>query len=451
MKRPCAISRVLAASVIGLAVLPVSVSAEQVSAADAQPIDLTTALRLAGANNLDLALTREAERQAKAANDAATLQFFPWLGIGVSYAKHSGAATELGVVEKESSRLYTRGGAFNEQVNLGEAIFQKLAAQQRARAAGFDVEASRSDTALAAAAAYFDLVNAVAETDIAREAVRISELYESELDRAYQAGLTNRSEVLRVGVQTQRGRVTLREAEAAARATSAALATLLRLDPTIDFDPAEHIVNPPTLVPVDVPLQSLVKEALAFRPELKSSEASITAADKDRIAAKYGPLIPSLTGQASISGLRGGQDDALRGFYTSHDYTVGLNWRFGPGGLFDFSRTEAADSALQTARLNGERLHDQIAEQVVQAYEAARAALDQMGLARRGVALAEQSLKLSEQRKEFGVYSVLEVIQAQQDLTQARGDYALALTQYAKAQYALARATARIGEGATSP
>lgn len=68
-----------------------------------------------------------------------------------------------------------------------------------------------------------------------------------------------------------------------------------------------------------------------------------------------------------------------------------------------------------------------------------------MGLARRAVALAEESLRLSEQRKEFGVYAVLEVIQAQQDLTQARGSYAQALTTYAKAQYALAHATARIG------
>jgi outer membrane protein TolC len=69
-----------------------------------------------------------------------------------------------------------------------------------------------------------------------------------------------------------------------------------------------------------------------------------------------------------------------------------------------------------------------------------------MGMASHGVELAQESLKLSEQRREFGVYAVLEVIQAQQDLTQARTDYSRALTQYAKAQYGLARATARIGE-----
>lgn len=104
---------------------------------------------------------------------------------------------------------------------------------------------------------------------------------------------------------------------------------------------------------------------------------------------------------------------------------------------------------MQTQRhqqLLNTRLQDDISRQVVDAYEAARAALDQTAPARRSVELADESLKLSEQRREFGVYAVLEVIQAQEDLTQARNDYARALPQYAKAQYGLARATARIGE-----
>jgi outer membrane protein TolC len=124
---------------------------------------------------------------------------------------------------------------------------------------------------------------------------------------------------------------------------------------------------------------------------------------------------------------------------------IGLNWRLGPGGLLDFSRTEAADSQLRTQRLGDAKLRDAISAQVIDAFEQARTRWDQIGLARRSVELAEQSLYLSQQRKEFGVYAVLEVIQAQQDLTQTRRDYASALTEYAKAQYSLAHATARIG------
>jgi outer membrane protein TolC len=53
---------------------------------------------------------------------------------------------------------------------------------------------------------------------------------------------------------------------------------------------------------------------------------------------------------------------------------------------------------------------------------------------------AAETLKLSEERKEFAVGNVLEVIQAEQDLTRARADYANAVVDYDKAQYALTRA-----------
>jgi outer membrane protein TolC len=415
--------------------------------AEGQVINLPTALRLAGMNDLDLALVREAESQAKAANDAATLRFFPWLNAGGSYAKETGAAQAFGgQVSSVNEQLYERGVAVNLPLNLGNALFEKLAAQQLRNAAAYDTEAQHNDTLFASAGAYFDLVNSIASEDIAREAVRISQDYEQQLDRGYRAGLINRSELLRVSVQTQRDQVLLRQAQAGVRLASAALATRLRLDPTIHLEPTERIVAPPTLVPVDMPVQALVKDALAFRPELKASAANVAAANQERIAAKYGPLLPSLAGQALYGQIRGGSNGNLNDYMAAHQYAVGLSWRLGPGGLFDFSRTEAANSQLRHEQLTDARLHDDVVEQVVDAYEAARAGLDQMGLARRGVELAEQSLKLSEHRREFGVYAVLEVIQAQQDLTQARNDYAQALSQYAKAQYGLAHATARIGD-----
>ena len=412
-----------------------------------QAIDLAAALRLAGINDIDLALVREAENLAKAADDAATLRFFPWLSAGAGYLKETGAAQAFGgKVSAVNQELYARSLAVNVPLDLGDALFEKLAARQLRSAAAYATEARRNDALLAAASGYFDLVNAAAAEDIAREALRISEDYEQQLERGYRAGLINRSELLRVTVQRQRGEVVLRQAQASLRRASAALATQLRLDPTISLEPAERLVAPLTLVPVDVSVKVLVKDALASRPELKASAATVTAAERERVATKYGPLIPSLTAQALYGQLRGGTDGNLSDYMSAHDYSIGLNWRFGPGGLFDFSRTEAADSQLRREQLADAKLHDVISQEVVDAYEVARAALDQMGLARRSVESAQESLKLSEQRREFGVYAVLEVIQAQQDLTQARTDYAQALTQYAKAQYGLARATARIGQ-----
>ncbi len=411
-----------------------------------QQIDLATALRLAGLNNLDLALVRTAEQQAAAANDAATLRFVPSVTVGETFAHRSGADQQTsGAMLEVDKSLYRRGATVGLSLELGDAIFSKLAARQLQAAAAQDVESQHNDTLLAAAGAYFDLVNAVAERDIAAEAVQISKQYQSELERAVGIGLTNRSEALRVAVQTQQAEVTLRGAEAQVRTSGARLDTVLRLDPAIVLAPAERLVVPPTLVTLDTPLTRLLETALRQRPELKASAAAVDAAEKQRTGAKYGPLIPSLGAVALYGQARGGPSGLLDTYRATHDYAVGLSWRLGPGGLFDFSRTEAADARLSRQRFVDEKLRESIREQVVSAFTSAQAAQEQMRLAGHGVELARRSLQLTLQRREFGVYAVTEVIQAQQDFTRARSSYATALVRYAKAQYALARAVGSIG------
>jgi outer membrane protein TolC len=49
-------------------------------------------------------------------------------------------------------------------------------------------------------------------------------------------------------------------------------------------------------------------------------------------------------------------------------------------------------------------------------------------------------LRLTRERKQYGVGVVPEDIQAQQDLTLARSEYLTALAEYNKAQYALSKA-----------
>ena len=63
-----------------------------------------------------------------------------------------------------------------------------------------------------------------------------------------------------------------------------------------------------------------------------------------------------------------------------------------------------------------------------------------MATAERAIKASDETLRLSQLRKEFGVGAVLETIQAEQDLTRARLDYLNAIAEYNKAQYALKKA-----------
>lgn len=418
---------------------------ETAQAIPGQPIDLPTALRLAGANNLDLAIVQQRLLEAKAADDAARLRFFPWLSTGVSYEAHKNAFPAAdGTIIDADKQLYNPGASIVAGVDLGNAIYQKLSTKQQYAAAGSRAEAQRNDTLLAAASGYFELVNAASELAIAQEAVRISSDYEQQLERAFAIGIAEKSDQLRVSVQTQRYQIIARQAAERLRLDAAALAQLLHLDPTITLTPADQTPRTLVLVPDATEVSMLIAEALTARPEVQELAALEKSADWDRIGATYGPLIPTLGTQLSYGGLGGGPDGNLAGIRSAEDYAVMLNWRIGPGGLFDFSRIDAAKSRLEQARLGTLRVRDQIEREVVQAYESARSAKDQIGIAQSNVELAQQTLQLSIQRRQFGVGAVLEVIQAQQDLTQARTDLVRAQTFYDVSEYNLAHAVARI-------
>ena len=59
--------------------------------------------------------------------------------------------------------------------------------------------------------------------------------------------------------------------------------------------------------------------------------------------------------------------------------------------------------------------------------------------ARLNVSAAEDTLRLTRGRKQFGVGTVLEDIQAQQELLNARGELVIIVTQLNQAQYGLMR------------
>ena len=424
-----------------------AVAAKPSAVANGLAIDLPTTLRLAGANNLDLAFIKQALVQAEAVNDSATLSFLPWLSGGFGYTKHKGALQNVtGDVLDVNKQLHSDVGGLSAQVNLGDAIFQKLSASRLRSAAEYSVAASRNNTTFAAASGYFELVSALASVKIAEDAVNISRDYESQLGRAVGIGMANKSDVLRVSVQTQNYEVTLRRAKEQARTAAARLATILHLNPADVLQPTDQIVPQVTLIPEGTELASLLSEAMDRRPEIKASAAALEAADWQKQQTIYGPLIPSVGAQALYGNIQGGPAGQSSVSGGSQDYALMFNWRVGPGGLFDFSRIDYAQSKLEQGRINDAKLHDEVSRQVVQTFEGAHSAFDQLSLTKRSVELAQQSLQLSQGRKEFGVATVLEVIQAQKDLTDARSSYLRSLTQYAELQYALAQAVGRIGE-----
>ncbi|MCX7010771.1 MAG: TolC family protein [Kiritimatiellaeota bacterium] len=143
-------------------------------------IDLLTALRLAGAQNLDLKLAQEKLAEARADHESARQQFFPWIAPGVGYRRHDGNTQAVtGEILDVSKQSYTAGATLTAQLDLGDALYKTLAARQLVKAADQALAAQRQDAVLAAAQGYFDLAKAQAAVGVATEAVRISQDYEA--------------------------------------------------------------------------------------------------------------------------------------------------------------------------------------------------------------------------------------------------------------------------------
>ena len=422
-------------------------SAASTAAGAAYPIDLATALRLAGAKGVDIQIARERLEAAKANVTSATWQFLPWLGASANYRRHGGLIQDVvGNIVEADKESYALGGSLNLQVDIGDVIFRRLAARQASEAAKQGLEAQRQETVVRAAQAYFDLLVAQAVVGVATEALAISRDYESQLHRAVDAGIALKGEELRVRVQTQRNRLAVQQAIEQRRIQAARLAEGLRLDPGVDLLGQDLELAPLPSMPALEPLETLVFQALATRPEIKEAEAQVRSAEQTKKAAVYGPLVPTVVGQVFLGSLGGGKENGPTTSGGSRDTLAAVGWRIGPGGLLDVGRVRATRARLGEAQWNAEKLKDSIARQVVEASVRVQSQQDQLEAAREGLGAAEQALELSRGRKEFEVGVVLENILAEQDQTRARQDYARALGEYNKARYALSRALGRLGD-----
>lgn len=406
-----------------------------------QPINLVTVLRLADARSIDIEIAKQRLAEARANHDASVLQFVPWISAGFGYRRHDDLIQDVqGNIIDVHKESYTVGPTILAQWDIGDAMFKELASRQLMRAATHGFDAQRQDSLFAAAQAYFDLVKADASVAVANEAFRISTNYFAQIRQASDAGIAFKGDVLRVQVQAEQNQNAVTRAHEQVKIASAKLVQALHLEGTVRLVPDGSELVPLNVISTNDTMKSLVARALNVRPELKQQSAVVSASKKAKDGAVYGPLIPSVGAQVFAGGLGGGRDHAPSTFGESEDYQVSIGWRIGPGGLFDTSRKDVATARLKTAELNAQKLVDEITREVVEDRTRVESLASQMATAQRTVQIAQETLRLSEGRKEFAVGNVLEVIQSEQDLTRARLEYLNAVADFDKAQFALLRA-----------
>uniref|UniRef100_UPI0039C9A154 TolC family protein n=1 Tax=Horticoccus sp. 23ND18S-11 TaxID=3391832 RepID=UPI0039C9A154 len=403
-------------------------------------IDLPTALRLAGAKNLDVEIARERVSEARAAHDSARARFFPWITPSISVKRHETniQSVEGRILDADKQSL-AAGILLTAQVDLGETYYQNLVARQGVRSSEAALAGRQREATLRAATAYFEMMRARAAVIAAEEAARISTRHAEQIGATAEAGLTFAGDAARVRAGRERAELTLVRARADQRVAAARLAEILRLDPTVELTPADGDLAPLSLATPGDDLGSLISRALAVRPELDEAAARLEVARTQRRAATKAPLIPTVGAQVSLGGLGGGPAGSTltRDFDYSGDYGIGLSWRVGPGGLFDRNRQRETESRERQVEFEQEKVRDLIRRQVVEQQVRLRSLASQIELARKTLDAADQTARLSRQRRETGVSGALEDLLAEDELARARRDYLATIADYNIAQYAL--------------
>lgn len=410
------------------------------------PIDLPAALHLVGARNLEIQIARERLREAEAEQTSARERFLPWIAPGISYHRRDGVAQAVpaGTISDAHFQSYSPGVGLAAQLDFGDAIYKNLAAKQVVKASDHALETQRQDSILIAAKGYFDLAKARGLAEVARAALKTSQDYEQELHQAVGAGIAFKGDELRIQTQTKQFEISLRQALEQQRVAAVELARILHLDSRVELVPQDAGQLQLTLFDPQSALDPLVNQALRTRPELKESQALVLAAEENKKGTVYGPIIPSFNAQVFGGGLGGGPDGGPSHFGAEGDYLLGLSWRIGPGGLFDSGRVRASKARLAATQLGETKLKDDIVAQVVTALTHLQSVAEQIKLAEGKVTLATETLRVTNERKQYGVGIVLEDLQAQQDLDRARSDYVSLLAEYNKAQYGLSRAVGSV-------
>jgi outer membrane protein TolC len=424
---------------------------------NAQPIDLNTALRLAGVQNPELLLARQRVVESAALRMLAAAQILPTLNGGMNYDTHTGVLQQSNgnILSINRSAVYVGAGANAVAAgtvsipgvvltgNIAEGVYGFLTARQVVRQREFATLAIRNQTFLQVALAYSELTRAegrraveVQAREQAREVARLTSEYAA-------AGEGRLADANRAATELARREANIQLAESEILAASARLCQLLNLDPSIRLHPTDALVVPMPIVPDPMPVAELIAIALLRRPELGERRAAIRESLLALEGAKVLPFSPTILVGFSAGGFGGGSNlvrPVFGGFAGRQDFDAMTYWTIRNLGVGNVALIRLADAHLQSVRFQELAVLNQVRAEVAEAYARTHARFNQIGTAERAVRSGSdaytEDLERIRLRAERDVLPI-ELLNSFRLLSQARSDYLNAIVDYNEAQFAL--------------
>jgi outer membrane protein len=294
---------------------------------------------------------------------------------------------------------------FGRTRNLaGSAEFQSLAQQEVSKA-------TRAEVLNSVDRAYYSLLRAEAVLKVAQETVRARKLVSDQVTSLAENRLKSSLDVSFANVNLAEAQLLLSTAQSDVRAASANLASAIGYPNQRSFVLADE--DMPPMLPDDP--RALIAEAIQNRPELAGLRYQQEAAARFS-KAERSLSMPTVSTLANIGVVPTGATQ-LAGRYGA----VGVNLAIPifNGGLFAARRTEAA-LRERSAEEHTKDIQNRIVRDVQVAYLNATTGFERMTLTGKLLDQAKLAFTLAESRYQLGLSSIVELSQAQLNLTSAQ-------------------------------
>jgi outer membrane protein TolC len=382
---------------------------------------------LAAANAADIA--REDAVQARAA-------LYPSAGLRSDFlnTQGNGVFPSGRYVTNDGVHVYREWSVFRQDLSPGtltKSGYQRAAAAQALARA--KVEVARRGLNVTVTKAYYALVGAQRKYASAQLALEQAQNYLTISQELERGGEAPHSDVVKAQIQYNSQDQALREARLAMGSTRLDLAVLM----FPDFNQNFQVVDDLHLAAALPPLAEVEVMAKRENPDLRAAAESLRGANLDITIARQA-FLPTLSLEVDY-GLEANQigwktivaADPAKGRVASPGYflTASLNlpvWDWGS------RKSKMKQALLRRQQANAELSAAQrtILRELNGFYEEAQTARDELDLLRQSSDLATENLRLNTLRYQGGEATVLELVDAQNTLTQARNAYDDGLVRY---------------------
>ncbi|MDV2993459.1 MAG: hypothetical protein N4J56_003113 [Chroococcidiopsis sp. SAG 2025] len=411
---------------------------EDVQVVGAQPITFQQALDLVQRNSTQLREARLNVERSQAQLRQALAAEYPTLNLGADVTNtgdflFSEEPEQSPIQEAISGPIDSNNTRVIGNLSLNYRLFTSglrpaniRAAEEQLRFNRLDLERTQEELRLNVANDYYELQRADENVRIQRSSVNNAQASLRDAQALEQAGVGTRFAVLQAQVQLAQATQRLTDALSQQRIARRQIATRINLNDSIVVTAADPVA---VAGQWNFSLEDSIVLAFRNRAELEQQLAQRNISEQQRRAAlaELGPQI-SLTARYNLSDTFDDGTNFRDGYSLGGDLSLSL---FDGGAARARARQEEADIAIAETNFAGQR--NQIRFEVEQAFSQLQSNLENIQTTSVALEQSREALRLARLRFQAGVGTQTEVIDAEDDLTQAEGDRVNAILNYNRA------------------